>query len=150
MPPELTEAVRDLRQDLGDTQQSFAHRLGLAIATVVRYESTRAPQGQALALMYRTAIDAGLKNLAQIFWVALHKELGLSESAGNRIDDAAIAVGTAQVRFEMLAETLQAASLSDEQKTLISKIARNLKTAKTTLEALDPYFLVPQKEGKQK
>jgi transcriptional regulator with XRE-family HTH domain len=72
----LLQAVRELRLSLGDTQQSFAHRLGLAISTVVRYELTRAPKGQALALLARLAESQGRHDLGKPFIEALEKELG--------------------------------------------------------------------------
>ena len=68
---QITQAVRELRQRLGDTQQSFAHRLNMAIATVVRYESTRPPQGEALGAIYRVARDAGHADLSEGFWLAM-------------------------------------------------------------------------------
>lgn len=50
-------AVKDLRAALGDTQQAFAHRLGLAISTVVRYELTRSPRGAELGRFYNLALN---------------------------------------------------------------------------------------------
>jgi transcriptional regulator with XRE-family HTH domain len=73
---ELLAAVKKLRLALGDTQQQFAARLGLAISTVVRYELTRPPKGRAL----RQLADVAHKNrefeLAFIFHTALVEELG--------------------------------------------------------------------------
>ena len=72
----VTEAVKTLRLHLGDTQQSFATRLGLAISTAVRYESTRAPRGRALAQLYDVAKQHGCDAAAQVFHGALAKEMG--------------------------------------------------------------------------
>jgi transcriptional regulator with XRE-family HTH domain len=71
----VSQAVRRLRVALGDTQQEFANRLGLAISTVVRYELTRPPRGKALAQLERLARDFGLKECALVFSNALVDEL---------------------------------------------------------------------------
>jgi transcriptional regulator with XRE-family HTH domain len=65
--PTLTEAVRALRLGLGDTQQKFATRLGIAISTAVRYESTRAPSGEILSKLYWLAVNSGLSDVAAMF-----------------------------------------------------------------------------------
>jgi len=72
---EITQAVRNLRVALGDTQQSFAHRLGMAISTVVRYESTRPPRGKMLVQFERLARKHGLKKIALIFQGAFEEGL---------------------------------------------------------------------------
>lgn len=76
-PHPLNKAVKDLRLALGDTQQQFAHRLDLAISTVVRYELTRPPKGKALAQLEKLAADQGLTELVSVFSRALNDELGL-------------------------------------------------------------------------
>jgi transcriptional regulator with XRE-family HTH domain len=76
-PPTITEAVKALRIALGCTQQEFAQRLGLAISTVVRYESTRAPRGEALAKLVRLANDSGLVHIAEMFRYAINSDAGL-------------------------------------------------------------------------
>ena len=73
----LLNTVRELRVALGDTQQSFAQRLKLAISTVVRWELSRPPTGKALAILARAADDAGHHDLAGVFLAALAQELGL-------------------------------------------------------------------------
>ncbi len=72
----VTAAVRELRLALGDTQQSFAQRLGLAISTVVRYELTRPPKGNALRMLARVAEENKLASVATCFRQALAAELG--------------------------------------------------------------------------
>lgn len=73
---ELVSTVRKLRIALDATQQEFAHRLGLAIATVVRYEHNRPPRGKALAKLERVAAAQGLDEYAAVFRSALSNELG--------------------------------------------------------------------------
>jgi transcriptional regulator with XRE-family HTH domain len=75
---QIMAAVKSLRHALGDTQQGFAHRLGLAISTVVRYESTRPPKGRALEQLAQVAEQAGLDAEAGAFRNALVQELGLT------------------------------------------------------------------------
>ena len=70
-----TEAVKSLRVALGDTQQSFAHRLGLAISTAVRYETNRPPTGTALLELMKLADAHGLEDLATKFQEAISEEL---------------------------------------------------------------------------
>ncbi len=74
---EIKEAVRTLRQALGDTQQAFAHRLGLAISTVVRYELTRAPRGVELARFWKLAVEHDLRGHADTFALAMAAELDM-------------------------------------------------------------------------
>ncbi|MBM3744858.1 MAG: hypothetical protein FJW34_03555 [Acidobacteria bacterium] len=73
----IRQAVRGLRQALGDTQQSFAQRLGLAISTVVRYELTRAPRGVELARFWQLAVQHKLPEYADSFARAMADELNM-------------------------------------------------------------------------
>jgi transcriptional regulator with XRE-family HTH domain len=73
---QVTAAVRKLRLGLDDTQQGFAQRLGMAIATVVRYEHNRPPSGRALAKLERLATEHGFQEYAAVFRKALGEELG--------------------------------------------------------------------------
>lgn len=62
----IREAVRELRARLGDTQQAFAHRMGWAISTVVRYELSREPRGKALMALRDLASDNDFDDLVAI------------------------------------------------------------------------------------
>ncbi len=79
----LTATVRKLRIALNDTQQAFAQRLGMAIATVVRYEHNRPPKAKALATLERVATENGLEEYAAIFRAALAADLGSATGAGS-------------------------------------------------------------------
>ena len=72
----VCQAVRSLREKLGDTQQQFATRLNMAISTVVRYELTRAPQGEVLVKFMNLAAGNGADDLAEVFRGALSEQLG--------------------------------------------------------------------------
>ncbi len=77
------EAVRELRTRLGDTQQAFAARTGLAISTVVRYELSRPPKGQALAMFERLAFDNGYEDLTAVFRRQALVDAGLTFPGGD-------------------------------------------------------------------
>jgi transcriptional regulator with XRE-family HTH domain len=77
------EAVRELRTRLGDTQQAFAARTGLAISTVVRYELSRPPKGQALAMFERLAFASSHGDLAAVFRRQALLDAGLTLPVGN-------------------------------------------------------------------
>jgi transcriptional regulator with XRE-family HTH domain len=79
----VTETVKKLRLAVGDTQQQFAHRMGLAISTVVRYESTRPPKGRALAGFVELATASNLPDLAKVLNDALLEEIGVSLATGH-------------------------------------------------------------------
>jgi transcriptional regulator with XRE-family HTH domain len=72
----VATAVRQLRAALGDTQQSFAHRLKASIRTIAHYESDRPPRGRALAELAKIATAHGHQAQAEIFRHALAEELG--------------------------------------------------------------------------
>lgn len=72
----VSQAVRDLRTALGESQQAFAYRMKSAIRTVARYETVRPPKGRALAELQQVATDTGHHKLATIFKDALIAELG--------------------------------------------------------------------------
>lgn len=74
---DLNEAVRKLRERTGDSQQSFATRLGLSIRAVVNYEKDRKPSPRALAAMAHLARKHREYELANQFWSALPEELAM-------------------------------------------------------------------------
>lgn len=78
---EVMATVRKLRLALEDSQQSFATRLGLGIATVVRYELSRPPGPNALAKLEQVATAHGFEEYAGVFRRALTEELGSVQPA---------------------------------------------------------------------
>jgi len=72
--PTLARAVKALRVGLGDTQQKFANRLGIAISTAVRYETNRPPSGEILSRLYWLAVNHGLADVAGMFHRAVFDE----------------------------------------------------------------------------
>jgi transcriptional regulator with XRE-family HTH domain len=79
---ELSQAVKALREALGQTQQQFANTLNTAITTIARYETGRPPQGQFLARLAEVASQNNQLKLADVFRGALTRELGSWDSAG--------------------------------------------------------------------
>jgi transcriptional regulator with XRE-family HTH domain len=71
----LNEAVRQLRVVTGETQQSFAQRLGVSIRAVTNYEKDRAPNDAALFRLAKLSRQVGRVDLAQVFSAALSDEL---------------------------------------------------------------------------
>ena len=76
------QAVRALREHLGESQQAFATRLGLSMRAVCNYEKDRGPTGKSLAALAKAASDAGRLDLAQTFIRALGKDLELERLKG--------------------------------------------------------------------
>jgi DNA-binding transcriptional regulator YiaG len=77
-PPnlEIMDSVRKLRRALDETQPVFAKRLGIAMSSLVRYESTRQPHGAVLAHLTRIAEEHHQPEYARIFRKALADEIG--------------------------------------------------------------------------
>jgi transcriptional regulator with XRE-family HTH domain len=136
----VAQAVRELRQHLGDSQQSFATRLGLSIRAIANYEKDREPTGTSLVALHRAAREAGHLELAEIFWTALHSELGLSKTAGRKIDDAAVDVGMASALAAQLEHSLrESGCIAAEPQKILRRMRAKLDDAVALLNDLDPY-----------
>ena len=76
---ELSKAVVDLRTFLGDSQQAFSNRLGVALNTVARHETSRPPSGEMLfKLAQLAAKNQQTFPQRDIFFSAYADELGKS------------------------------------------------------------------------
>jgi transcriptional regulator with XRE-family HTH domain len=73
----INEAVRALRQELGDTQQSFAVRLGLAVSTIVKYEANRTPRVSEISRFLDLALSKKRHDLVEVFAGAMSNELNV-------------------------------------------------------------------------
>jgi transcriptional regulator with XRE-family HTH domain len=63
-----SEAVKDLRRTLGESQQKFSNRLDLALGSIAHYEGGQRQPDYAVTLkLYRAACDAERKDLAAFF-----------------------------------------------------------------------------------
>jgi transcriptional regulator with XRE-family HTH domain len=63
----LAEAIRRFRLTFGETQQQFADRTGLSIATIARYETSARPSAEALKQLSDLAKENKLPKYAAIF-----------------------------------------------------------------------------------
>jgi transcriptional regulator with XRE-family HTH domain len=117
-----SEAVRELRMALGESQQAFAYRMKTAIRTIARYETVRPPKGKALAEFYRLATETGHPKLANVFTRALQAELGPLQTL-THLGTAAFAV-LPGLRQEIadVAEGLRAAPSTPEIEAAIAKL----------------------------
>jgi transcriptional regulator with XRE-family HTH domain len=73
---DVSLALIELREHLGETQPQFANRIGVAVTTIARYETQRPPRGQMLARLEQVARSEGHTKCANTFRFALEKELG--------------------------------------------------------------------------
>jgi transcriptional regulator with XRE-family HTH domain len=69
-------AVKKLRKELGDTQQQFAQRTGLAIRSVARFEAERIPSPLVLATLADHADANGLKDIGNVLRRAMMESIG--------------------------------------------------------------------------
>ncbi len=63
----LAEAIRRFRLTFGETQQQFADRTGLSIATIARYETNARPSDEALKRLSELARENRLPKYAAVF-----------------------------------------------------------------------------------
>jgi transcriptional regulator with XRE-family HTH domain len=82
----VSDAVRKLRKELGESQQQFAYRMKTAIRTVARYETVRPPKGKVLRQLAVMAAENNLPHLANVFHGALNQELGVPSAEKVRIN----------------------------------------------------------------
>src|SRR5579862_6490548 len=82
----VSDAVRKLRKELGESQQQFAYRMKTAIRTVARYETVRPPRGRVLRQLEVIAMENNLVHLARVFRGALSQELGMPNAQKVRVD----------------------------------------------------------------
>lgn len=79
---EVQQALRNLRTALGLTQQDLAVKLGKAVATVARWETSRPPRGAELAEILAFAVQANQPAAASVLARALGDDL---QMRGQRI-----------------------------------------------------------------
>jgi transcriptional regulator with XRE-family HTH domain len=62
---QISLAVIELRRRLGETQQDFANRLGIALPTVARYETSSPPRGAVLDRIAQLARENHFVDIAE-------------------------------------------------------------------------------------
>ncbi|HEX4164338.1 MAG TPA: helix-turn-helix transcriptional regulator [Bryobacteraceae bacterium] len=70
----MAQAISRFRQTLGDTQQQFAHRAGLSVTSVARYETNSPPSPKVLARFVEIAREVNLPAFIEIFENRLEPE----------------------------------------------------------------------------
>jgi transcriptional regulator with XRE-family HTH domain len=93
----VSDAVRKLRKELGESQQQFAYRMKTAIRTVARYETIRPPKGKVLRQLEVMAAENNLPHLAEVFRGALNQELGVRNAEKVRLRSSANLYGRDQM-----------------------------------------------------
>src|SRR5947209_1616164 len=82
----ISAAVIELRQGLGQTQQQFAHALGVSITTIARWETNRPPRGTILADLARIArSEVKTFEIAEIFRRAILDEKMIFSGPGSNM-----------------------------------------------------------------
>lgn len=132
----LSEAVRKLRIELGESQQAFAYRMKTAIRTIARYETIRPPKGHALSEFYRVASETGHDELAAMFRNALTAEMGM---AGRFTQLGALASHTIPVMQSDLA--LLAHNLEYAPGTASTKLKMAIKQIKAVVAKMDALII---------
>ena len=131
---ELSLAVKQLREALGQTQQQFAQTLSTAITTIARYETGRAPQGQFLARLAEIASQNNQPKLADVFRSALTKEIGSWDSTGYTLGG----IEPRNDRERLYVAAVLAVLRNPEYTTVIPKLNQALKKAATvSIEILE-------------
>jgi transcriptional regulator with XRE-family HTH domain len=74
---ELVQAIKDVRAHFGESQHSFAERLGLSTRAIANYEKDRRPTATVLARLAKVASDANLRAQVTTFMLELWHDLGL-------------------------------------------------------------------------
>jgi len=85
----INKAVRALRDELGDSQQAFATRLGLSIRAIVNYESSRTPNLKSLYHLVKLAKECNRHDLAKIFYDRMKKDAPIFELTSGKIESIA-------------------------------------------------------------
>lgn len=74
---DVQEAMRELRSQLGISQEKLARQLDLTLKTISRYETVKPPTGKVLTKLHDLAANAGRSDLAKVFGLAAAEaELG--------------------------------------------------------------------------
>lgn len=81
----VAEAIRALRAATGESQQEFAHRAGLSVVSVARYETDAPPKKAVLGRLAEIARDLGRNDLQRVFQEAQTAEAAESDTEENAL-----------------------------------------------------------------
>jgi len=86
---DLVIAIKQLREQLGESQQAFATRLGLSVRAIANYEAGRKPTPAVLAQLAQISYDFGTKEVARVFTRSYREACG-SRLAGCTAEEQAL------------------------------------------------------------
>jgi transcriptional regulator with XRE-family HTH domain len=132
----VVATVRKLREGLGDTLQAFSERLGLAIASVVRYERNRTPRGKALVRLESVARANGFDEYAGIFRKAMNAEFAVPTQ---------VSLSQSPIQFRNEDEAELCGALLD----VVRQDWRYAKEAKAARKLLSPVIAVRRREAEE-
>src|SRR4051794_39269066 len=114
---EIAAAVVQVRNKLGESQQAFSNRLGVAIQTVARWETHRPPSGEILLVLAQLASQHGCKQAYEEFTQKYFSDLerGIGRQAFR---------GPLLQHFGLLLEGLRRAAGGDEPPTDDPRVAK--------------------------
>ncbi len=144
-PSPVSEAVRNLRVALGESQQAFAYRMKTAIRTIARYETTRPPKGKALSEFYRVAAEIGDQDLATVFSNALTAEMGVAGKFTQLGALASYTIPVIQSDLTTLTHNLEYGS--GTPKARVEAAIKKLKPVIVALDKLNIYLPKPSETG---
>jgi transcriptional regulator with XRE-family HTH domain len=148
--PQLASAIVELRTSFGESQQKFSERLGVALATVGRWEiGDRQPSLRSLKELWHLAAEQDLPALQKIFADAFTLGAGYQLSAGpqgfeirNRISDANARVSKLLPKVASAEDREEVAGIMSE----LSEVSRLMRE----LDLEPPFRSVVQIKGKNK
>jgi transcriptional regulator with XRE-family HTH domain len=139
----VNEAVAALRQHARQSQQLFATRLGMSIATLQNYEKNRTPEPKQLLALQREAQATGRSDLQKVFERELASSLALSQDDAvfvvtDRFEKTATAalLGAIRPRVFLSHSHADAPSVEKTARALIQEIADRLDNADERAEFL--------------
>jgi len=120
--------IRRFRQVLGETQESLAHRMGLTVRTIARYEAEEHVSGKAAKRFLELAQETKYSDFVECFLEYTVAEFGVT--AANSITDFKIALLKARAKLLDLndpALTLdRARGIGQEVSTLLSELSDHM------------------------
>ena len=139
----LANAIRNTRSRLGETQTTFAQTLGVAVATLARYEiASQQPKAPILKRLIDLAAQERFTDLERVFRLALSEraerkrrdlgELNLNEILAHR-DEEAIAAFEAELQSS-LSRNPKSRVIADAIKGLEEMTSRHRKEIEEAVE----------------
>lgn len=126
-----SQALISLRSRLGDNQAEFAKRVGLAIQSIARYETSNPPTGRALIHFAKLAKETGAVDEAQILREAYLSELRERDGVWSLVEQLALQFALAGLKNELERSRKEADKLQNEP------LRQSLSSAQTHFTSLE-------------